>query len=108
MSSLVTRSMALLAIVAGMALAGCGSDEPAVPDASELVGTIVDVDDPGGEITAFTLQSEGESYEISIADDVDYGFDLRHLKEHQATRDPVRCALETRGDRAYALSIEDA
>lgn len=50
---------------------------------------------------------EGSRVEVWIADDVQYGFDLEHLQEHEDSGDPVRCALEERDGRAYALSIAD-
>jgi hypothetical protein len=43
-----------------------------------------------------------------IAPDVDYGFALGHLHEHESTGDPVRCVLEEREGRLYALEILDA
>jgi hypothetical protein len=39
---------------------------------------------------------------------VDYGFDLGHLHEHRASGDPVRCLLEEREGKLYALRIDDA
>ena len=53
------------------------------------------------------MKQGDEHVEIAIADDVAYGFDLEHLREHLATGDPVRCTVELRGDRLYALSILD-
>ena len=62
-----------------------------------------------GDVSAFTLETgEGDTYEIFIAEDVDYGFDLSHLDEHRTSRDPVRCALEERNGRLYATKILDA
>jgi hypothetical protein len=73
-----------------------------------VIGTIVDVQDTRGEVRAFTVRSGGELVDISIADDVDYGFDLDHLREHLATGDPVRCTVKERGGQLYTLSILDA
>jgi|RhiMetdeSRZDD1v2_1073273.scaffolds.fasta_scaffold612579_1 hypothetical protein len=45
--------------------------------------------------------------ELAIADDVAFGFDLEHLREHLATGDPVSCTVELRGDTLYAVTILD-
>ncbi len=109
-------AIVLLVVAALAASAGCGGSgesapaeltgEVAAPD--ELTGEIVAIDGEGSEIRSFTLASEGEEYEILIAPDVDYGFDLAHLHEHEAAGDPVHCRLEERDGDLYALSIEDA
>ena len=97
----------LLLLLALFPLAACGGSDEDVPD--ELVGVIVAVESKaGGDIESFTLEAAGESYTIHIAPDVDYGFDLSHLHEHDSTGDPVRCVLEEREDRLYALEIVDA
>ncbi len=98
----------LLALVALLCVvAGCGSgDREPTPD--ELTGLIVAIDGEGSDVEAFTLEAGLEEYEILIADDVDYGFDLEHLKEHQETGDRVRCELEQRDGRLYARAIFDA
>jgi hypothetical protein len=106
----------LLLLLALIALAACGgSDSDSDSDGSdenvpdELVGVIVTVEGEAGEdIESFTLEAAGESYAIHIAPDVDYGFDLSHLHEHDSTGDPVRCVLEEREGRLYALEILDA
>jgi hypothetical protein len=96
---LVLLALALIGTSCG------GGEEP--PE--ELTGAIVAVQaQPEGGIDFFTLEADGETYTIYIADDVNYGFDLAHLHEHQATREPVRCTLEERGERLYALEIVDA
>jgi hypothetical protein len=89
-----------------MALAACGGEESRPP--AELVGAIVEVQSENGSVVSFTLDAGGETHAIYIAKDVDYGFDLRHLHEHRTTGEPVRCALEERGERLYALEIADA
>ena len=105
------RARAAAAALAAFALAAgaaaCGEDERAVP--SIAVGVITTVADEGGSVESFTLETRDHgTFEVFIADDVDYGFDLAHLREHQATRDPVRCRLEERDGDAYALEIADA
>ena len=89
-----------------LATAACGGAGGA-PD--EVTGVIVAVqDDTAGDVESFTLEADGESYTIHIAPDVDYGFGLAHLHEHESTGEPVRCVLEEREDRLYALEIVDA
>ncbi len=100
------RAPAVLLLVGALLIgAGCGGGEPAP---SALTGTIVAIDGEGSDIRSFTLRSEGEDYEVFIAPDVGYGFDLAHLHDHETAGDPVRCRLEKRDDRLYALSIDDA
>jgi hypothetical protein len=90
----------------------CGGDDGDAPEAevpSEVTGVILDVESEGvGEVTSFELKDGDETYEIFIADDVDYGFNLGHLSEHLTTGDPVRVPLEERDGKLYALSIDDA
>lgn len=93
------RTSLLLALL----LAACGQPEPA-PD--RVVGVIETIE---GDIASFTVaEQDGDRYEIVIASDVDYGFDLQHLREHETTGDPVDVRLEQRGADLVALSIEDA
>jgi hypothetical protein len=98
-------AVALIALVA--LLAGCGSAEPRDPAPSELTGLIVEVDGEGSDISSFRLDSLGEDYEIFIAPDVDYGFPLSHLRQHERDRLPVRCRLDERKGRLYAFEIAD-
>ena len=99
------RSVVLLVLlcVAGVACGGAGDPAPA-----ELVGVIVEIESEKGSILSFTLEANGEDHTIYIAKDIDYGFDLHHLFEHRATGEPVRCVLEARGERLYAVEIVDA
>ena len=60
-----------------------------------------------GDVESFVVESGGVRYQLLIADDVDYGFDLGHLREHMEATDPVVVTTEERADGAYALSIED-
>jgi hypothetical protein len=93
-------------------LSACGgdgdsSDNPPAP--SRLEGPIIEVDSEGlGEVRAFTLKSGDQTYEILIAEDVDYGFPLDHLNEHRISGEPVVVQLEERAGKLVALSIEDA
>jgi hypothetical protein len=98
--------LALVLIALALVAAACGGgDEPP----AEATGVIVEVQNgPDGGVESFTLDADGETFTIYIAPDVDYGFDLAHLNEHHATGEPVRCVLEERGERLYALEIADA
>ncbi|MDQ3957027.1 MAG: hypothetical protein M3273_01760 [Actinomycetota bacterium] len=109
----------LAAVLVGLLLltAACGSDEPeeaavpsrggGVPD--EVTGVVIEVDSTGvDEIESFVLKDGDETYDVLIADDVDYGFALGHLNEHLTTGDPVTVELEVRDGDLYALSILDA
>lgn len=86
-------------------VSACGESSPALP--TEVTGPIVEVQRDGGEISAFTVEGDDGRVEVWVADDVAYGFELEHLQEHADSGDPVRCALEERDGRAYALSIAD-
>ena len=99
---------ALLAVSALALFAGaCAGGEQ--PPPSEVVGVITEIDSDGGDETRFEVRADDdETYEILVAEDVDYGFDLDHLYEHEAGADPVRCRLEERDGRLSALSIEYA
>jgi hypothetical protein len=98
------RSYALIALASVVAvLAGCGGGG----DSNELTGLIVDVRGRGNDVRSFTLRSGDRTYEIRIAPEVDYGFQLGHLRAHQSSFFPVRCKFERRQGRLYALEIVD-
>ncbi|MFN2526774.1 MAG: hypothetical protein ABR505_11025 [Actinomycetota bacterium] len=89
-------------------LAACASEPPPAAAPDELTGVIVEIDARGlDDVRSFTLRSEGETYEILIDDEIDYGFPLSHLNAHRAGADPVLVDLEERDGGLYALSIED-
>ena len=104
------------ALLVALVLGACGDDDAPsnaagsaeVPD--EVRGLITQVEaHKGKHVTAFTVENEeGETYDISIAADVDYGFGLAHLIEHRKEELPVSVTLEERSGTLYALSIEDA
>jgi hypothetical protein len=99
------RAIVLMTLL--VLIGACGSEESPEPAPSELTGLIVAIEGDGSEITSFTLDSFGEDYEIFIAPEVDYGFPLAHLREHERDRLPVRCRLDERDGRLYALEITD-
>jgi hypothetical protein len=95
---------ALLSVAAVLAACGGGDND----HQDELIGLIVDIQGRGNDIRSFTLESGGEEYRIRIAPEVDYGFQLGHLRTHEASLYPVRCTLERRDGELYALEISDA
>jgi hypothetical protein len=98
--------LVLAAVLAACGGGGAGGTPTAAP--SELTGLIVDIRGEGSDVRSFTLEAGDESYEIRIAPDVVYGFDLAHLHVHRSDRLPVRCALEERDGALFALRIDDA
>ena len=104
------------AVLIALVLGACGDDKASVdagrsaevPD--EVTGLITSIEaHKGKHVTAFTLESDGgETYDISIAADVDYGFGLAHLIKHQKEELPVSVTLEERSGTLYALAIDDA
>lgn len=104
------RPVAAAALAVALLLtAGCSAsgDEPAPPP-SEVTGVVVAIDGEGSTVSGFTVDIGGERYELRVDPAIDYGFDLGHLRDHQATRDPVRVPVEQRGNDVYALAIHDA
>lgn len=111
------KPIVLLLCCAALFAVACGGDDsepaggeaPAAEAPEEVTGVLLDVQSEGvGEVTSFTLKDGDDTYEIFIAEDVDYGFDLGHLNEHLTAGDPVRVPLEERDGKLYALSIDDA
>jgi hypothetical protein len=106
--------IAMVCCLSFLGAACSGDDEPPAPapaeDApSEVTGVLLDVDSNGvDDVQSFTLKDGDDTYEIFIADDVDYGFPLGHLSEHLTSGDPVNVPLEERDGKLYALSIDDA
>jgi hypothetical protein len=99
--------LALAAVVSAALslLPACGKADTEVP--ATLVGTIAAIEEKDGEIVSFTLAGDEVTLEVFIDPQVEYGFDLAHLKEHEASEEPVRCTLAERDGRAYALTILD-
>lgn len=109
MSRLVALLLAVLLAVGCAATDGPEPSSEVTEAPSEVTGVIVDIESASIEdIDSFTVRSGGESYEIFIADDVEYGFPLSHLNAHLQAGDPVRVMLEERDGRLVALSIDDA
>jgi hypothetical protein len=97
--------VSLLALLGSPAvLTACGGDDDSE---NELTGLIVDVRGRGNDVRSFTLRTTERTYDIRIAPDVDYGYPLGHLRVHESSLFPVRCTVERRGGRLYALEIID-
>jgi hypothetical protein len=83
------------------------TSRPKAPDRVE--GVVTDVTSENiDDVTAFEVRSEGQTYEIFIDPEIDYGFRLGHLQAHVVGSDPVIVELEERDGKLFALSIEDA
>lgn len=98
---------ALVSALIGVA-ASCGGSAPSRQVPSQATGVIVRIENVGASVRSFTLDSDQGELQILVAPDVDYGFDLRHLHLHKTLRAPVRCMLQERDGKLYALSILDA
>jgi hypothetical protein len=92
-------------------LGACGGDDVVsraedVP--SVVTGLITSITPAEGDLESFVVEQDGTSYEILIAEDIDYGFDLQHLRQHLTEELPVVVTVEARDGAAIATSIEDA
>ena len=89
-----------------------GSSAPAAeePAPDRVVGLITDVE-PADETeipTSFTVEEDdGDTYDIDIDPEHDYGFDLLHVRDHFTTEDPVDVPVEERDGELIATSIAD-
>jgi hypothetical protein len=108
-SSRVRKFVAVAIAVLIAAVAACGgSGGNGDDEATELTGLIVDVQGRGNDVRSFTLQTPEGEYRLRIAPDVDYGFQLGHLRAHENSLLPVRCTLQRRAGGLYVLEIADA
>jgi hypothetical protein len=99
------RSYAVIVVAIALVLAGCGGNGG---EDDEVIGLIVDVRGRGNNVSSFLLRSGDRTYEIRIDPDVDYGYQLGHLRVHASSFYPVRCTFERRQGRLYAVEIVDA
>lgn len=89
-------------------LGACSKNTQADGAPSRVEGVIVHIDSIAiDDVNGFTLKDGEVTYDIRIADDVDYGFPLGHLQEHVQSAGPVAVDLEERDGKLYALTIED-
>ena len=99
---------ALLCLTVACGGSSAPSEEEPAPD--QVVGLITEVEPPEEtEIpTSFTVEEEdGDTYDIGIDPELDYGFDLLHVRDHFVTEDPVDVAVEERDGELIATSIAD-
>jgi hypothetical protein len=110
--SAVRARVVVLVAALSLGMTACGGADgethPPPPPPDRLVGEILEVREENGRVSEFTLAADGDRWEIGIAEDVDYGFDLDHLYEHRDTGDPVDVLLEERDGDLVALRIDDA
>lgn len=83
-------------------------DAASSPVGGTFRGRVTDVTIQNGAVTRFELTTEDDTIAVAIDPERDYGFDLLHLEEHEATGDPVIVETEAVADDLVALSIEDA
>ena len=90
-------------------VAGCGG--PSAPTSS-LTGVVVAVRSGAGlEVEAFSVRTpEGTTLEFQVGplDLHSGGFPASHLREHQATSEPVRVFFRREGPMLVATRLEDA
>lgn len=103
------RSTVAAVSLAAVVLSACSSapsDETS--DSPRLEGVVIAIDSAAlDDVRSFTLKDGDDTYEIFIADDVEYGFPLGHLQEHLQGAEPVAVDTEEREGKLYALTIED-
>ena len=95
-------------------MVACGGSSDSGNDVEEpptqVIGLITDIE-PQDETelpTSFTVEEDdGDAYTIDIDPELDYGFDLFHVRDHFITDDPVDVAVESRDGALVATSIED-
>ena len=74
----------------------------------QVTGVITSIEPAEGTPTSFTVEEEdGDVYEIAIDPELDYGFSLDHLREHQDTKDPVDVLVKNEDGKLIAVSIAD-
>jgi len=103
----------LVSVLGAMLVAACGqgaSPAPSLP-ASPVEGVIVAVDASSlSDVRGFTLLLAGGSqltFRLGVLENPT-DFPPGHLKEHQATSEPIRVYFRIEGGVAVAYRIEDA
>lgn len=103
------RTAVALALSVASLLIGCGGDGTGTKRPAFVEGEITELERTNGAISALRIRnSDGKTYVVRVAEDVDYGFDLEHLTEHERLHLPVYCDVEERDGRLYARTIDDA
>ncbi len=98
------RSAFLLVLALCLASACSSSDSK-----SEVSGVVVSVRSSGlTEVELFTVRDDEHTYEFVVTDATELAFPPAHLNEHRVSGAPVRVVYESRDDRLYAISVDDA
>lgn len=108
----MTRALATF-VLAALAFTGCGPRPAATPDVQSPVdGIITSVDAVSlTDVRGFFLQPTGGgfSFEFKLGPlENATDFSPSHLKEHQATSEPIRVWFRVEGGDRVAYRIEDA
>ena len=97
--------MILMVACGGSSSSGDTEESP-----ERVIGLITGIE-PEDEFdvpTSFTVEEEdGDSYPIEIDPELDYGFDLLHVREHFVAEDPVDVEVDDRDGSLIAISIDD-
>jgi hypothetical protein len=92
-------------------LAACGPGPATTPDVgSPIDGVVTSVDVVSlTDVRGFTLQAGGSSIEFKLGVlENATSFSPSHLKEHQASSEPIRVWFRMEGAERVAYRIEDA
>jgi hypothetical protein len=111
-ASRVVWLVLLLVSAAGAALAGgCGSGSVTPPGTQEIVGIVTSVEGSSpAQVSRFTLRTDaGQALAFDIGPLQIGGdtFPAGHLREHQATAQPVRVTYRDDGSRLVAVRLQD-
>ena len=83
--------------------------QPDYPPPEQVTGLITEITYVESRIVAFDVETRmGATVDVLIDPDRDYGFNLKHLEEHERDELPVSVDLEAKGERLYAVEIADA
>jgi hypothetical protein len=77
------------------------------PESGTMRGVVTSVEGAIDQVTAFTVLVEGAEERFLVDEDVDYGFPLSHLREHQRSGEPVLVEWRLVGTVMHALSVAD-
>jgi hypothetical protein len=108
----VSRAFLVVAILAAVIVGGCAPGASATPVlSSPIVGVVIAVDAASlTDVRGFTVRTtDGTSvdFKLGVLENAT-SFSPSHLKEHQATSEPVRVLFRVEGDQRVAYRIEDA
>jgi hypothetical protein len=70
-------------------------------------GVVTSVEGTIDQVTAFTLLVDGAEERFLVDEEVDYGFPLPHLRDHERSGEPVFVEWHLVGTVMYALSVAD-